>query len=58
MNEAEDHPVPFYFVMGLFGQFIIIVPQCDMVAVFISENYSQTMRPMHYFREYIMKAVV
>ena len=31
-DEAPE--IPFYFALGLFGQFIIIVPQFDMVAVF------------------------
>jgi len=52
--ELEDgRKIPFYFALGLFGQFIIIVPDNDLVAVFISENYSDTMKPMHYFREHI-----
>jgi CubicO group peptidase (beta-lactamase class C family) len=57
ISEEEAPEIPFYFALGLFGQFIIIVPQFDMVAVFVSENYSDTMRPMHYFRDYIAKAV-
>lgn len=57
INTDENTEIPFHFALGLFGQFIIIVPQFDMVAVFVSENYSDTMRPMHYFRDYIMKAV-
>ncbi len=52
-----EHEIPFYFAMGLFGQFILVLPAYDMAAVFVSENYSQTMRPMHYFREYIVKSV-
>jgi CubicO group peptidase (beta-lactamase class C family) len=58
ISAAEDNEITFYFAMGLFGQFIIIVPSYDMVAAFISENYSETMRPMRYFREYIIKAIL
>jgi CubicO group peptidase (beta-lactamase class C family) len=55
---AEDNKeIPFCFAMGLFGQFIIVVPDYDMVAVFVSENYSDTMRPMYYFRENIIKSI-
>jgi CubicO group peptidase (beta-lactamase class C family) len=55
---SGDKEIPFYFAMGLFGQFIIVVPDYDTVAVFVSENYSETMRPMHYFREYIVKSIL
>ncbi|EMS73813.1 serine hydrolase domain-containing protein [Ruminiclostridium cellobioparum] len=57
ISAKEDKEVQFYFAMGLFGQFIIIVPEYDMVAVFVSENYSDTMKPMQYFREYIFKSI-
>ena len=53
----ENSEIPFYFALGLFGQYIIVIPQYDMVVVFTSENYSDTMKPLHYFREYIAKAV-
>ena len=46
--------VLFYFALGLFGQFIIIVPKYEMVIVFLSENYSDTMKPMSYFREHVV----
>ena len=54
---AEGKKIGFYFALGLFGQFIIVVPDCDMVVVFISENYSETMKPMYFFREYICKLI-
>ena len=57
ISTKEKRDIPFYFAMGLFGQFIIIAPEYDMVAVFTSENYSDTMKPMHYFREYILKYI-
>jgi CubicO group peptidase (beta-lactamase class C family) len=53
----EDKVLPFYFALGFGGQFIIIVPQYDMVVVFTSREYKNTMLPMHYFKEYIVKAV-
>lgn len=55
---SDNAEIPFYFAMGLFGQYIIVIPQYDMVVVFTSENYSDTMMPMRYFREYIAKAVL
>ena len=47
----ESTSVPFYFALGLFGQFIIVVPSFEIVAVFLSENYSSTMNPLLYFRD-------
>lgn len=53
----ENVEIPFYFALGLFGQYIIVIPKYDMVVVFTSENYSDTMKPLRYFREYIAKAI-
>jgi CubicO group peptidase (beta-lactamase class C family) len=53
-----DEPVPYFFAMGLFGQFIIVVPKYDLVTVFVSENYGETIRPLRYFREYVAPAVL
>lgn len=54
---AQDaNKVSFYFALGLFGQYIIVVPKYEMVVVFLSENYSETMKPMNFFREYIANA--
>ena len=44
----------YYFAMGLFGQFIIVVPEHEAVVVFTSENYGETMLPMRYFRDIIL----
>ena len=50
--EGEEK-TPYYFAMGLFGQFIIVVPKYETVVVFMSKNYSDTMQPMQYFRDII-----
>jgi CubicO group peptidase (beta-lactamase class C family) len=50
----DTKPIFYYFALGLFGQFIIVVPAFKMVVVFLSENYSDTMKPMNYFRDYII----
>ena len=57
LNSGTEHAVPYFFAMGLFGQFVIVVPAYDMVVVFVSENYGETIRPLQYFREYIAPAV-
>jgi CubicO group peptidase (beta-lactamase class C family) len=49
----DKQEIPYYFAMGLFGQFIIVVPHFDVVAIFISENYGDSLKPMCYFRELI-----
>ncbi len=55
-HASQDEPIPYFFSMGLFGQFIIVLPKYDLVAVFVSENYGETIRPLQYFREYIAPA--
>jgi len=54
LKTKENNEVPYYFAMGLFGQFIIVIPQHEMVVVFVSENYGDTIKPMNYFRENIV----
>ena len=55
--ERDDKAVPYYFAMGLFGQFTIVVPELETVVVFVSENYGDTMQPMRYFREIIIDSL-
>lgn len=57
LKSDNSDPVAFYFAMGLFGQFIVVVPAKNMIAVFISENYSDTMKPLLYFRDFIGKSL-
>lgn len=44
----------YYFAMGLFGQFIIVVPEYRTVTVFVSKNYKETMNTMQIFRNDIL----
>ena len=53
LNTKENNEVHYYFAMGLFGQYIIVIPQHQMVVVFVSENYGDTIKPMNYFRNNI-----
>ena len=46
--------VDYYFAMGLFGQFVIVLPVLDTVVVFVSENYSDTLQPLRYLHEDIL----
>jgi len=52
-----ERKVSFYFALGLFGQFIIIVPKYEMVVVFLSENYSDTMKPMDFFTSILLDLI-
>ena len=47
--------VTVYFAMGNGGQFNFVVPSKNMVAVFISDNYEDSFRPLYYLRKYILK---
>lgn len=53
LSLGDKQEISYYFAMGLFGQFIIVVPCFDIVAIFISENYGDSLKPMRYFRELV-----
>jgi len=44
-----------YFAMGNGGQFIFVIPSMNMVAVFISDNYEDSFRPIYYMKKYVLK---
>ena len=49
--------INYYFALGYGGQYIIIVPEFDLVVVFTSRIYNNSLRPMYYFKEFILKAI-
>lgn len=49
--------INYYYALGFGGQYIIVVPQFDLVVVFTSRIYNNSLRPMHYFKEFILKAI-
>lgn len=49
--------INYYFALGFGGQYIIVVPQFELVVVFTSRIYNNSLRPMHYFKEFILKAI-
>ncbi len=53
LKTKENEEVHYYFALGLFGQYIIVIPQHQMVVVFVSENYGDSLKPMIYFRNNI-----
>ena len=47
----------FYFAMGYQGQFIFVIPEKEMVVVFTSTIYGQSIfTPYHYLKKYILPA--
>ena len=54
--KSDGNKDTYYFALGLFGQFIIVAPSRNLVVVFLSENYSETMKPMGFFRDYIVES--
>ncbi|WP_352418081.1 serine hydrolase [Proteiniborus sp.] len=44
-----------YFAMGNGGQFILVIPSMNMVAVFISDNYEDSFRPIYYMKKYVLR---
>lgn len=49
--------INYYFALGYGGQYIIVVPRFDLVVIFTSRMYNNSLRPMYYFKEFILKAI-
>lgn len=54
---SMDKEINYYFALGFGGQYIIIVPQFALVIVFTSRIYNDSLRPLHFFKEFILKAI-
>lgn len=46
----------YYFALGFGGQYIIVVPSRELIVVFNSELYDSSLRPLAFFRQYILAA--
>ncbi|HEX2952938.1 MAG TPA: serine hydrolase, partial [Bacillota bacterium] len=57
LRNDDGTEISYYFAMGFGGQYIIVVPDYNMVAVFASRDFTDTLLPMRLFREYIIKSV-
>ncbi|MFJ5714033.1 serine hydrolase domain-containing protein [Neobacillus sp. NPDC093127] len=55
LTEEQNHPAQpaAYFAMGYGGQYIIVVPEHQHITTFSSELYTDTFKPMQYFKKYI-----
>lgn len=47
-----------FFALGRGGQYIIVVPEYQLVTVFTSNIVDDTLRPLRYFEEYILHSVM
>ncbi|MTI65603.1 MAG: serine hydrolase [Firmicutes bacterium] len=47
----------YYFSLGYGGQFIIVSPKYNLVVVFTSRMYDDSLVPLKYFNEYILPSV-
>lgn len=43
-----------FFSIGFGGQILIVAPKLEMVVVMTGDNYSNTLRPLHLFKQYLV----
>lgn len=60
LNEKDEELMKpqTYFAMGYGGQFIIFVPEYELITVFTSDNYSNPFRTIEYFKNDILCAFI
>jgi CubicO group peptidase (beta-lactamase class C family) len=46
-----------YFAMGYGGQYIIVVPQYEMVVIFTSSMPNQTLLPLNFFKRTLFETL-
>lgn len=56
MTDDSNQPIHphTFFAMGFGGQFIIVVPEYELVVTFTSELKKETLRPLRYFKTRLM----
>jgi CubicO group peptidase (beta-lactamase class C family) len=52
------HEIGYYAASGLYGQFIVVIPDLEMVAVFTSVTGANFLQPELLVRDYVMPAAV
>ncbi len=55
--DQEDLPFACYFAMGFAGQYIFVVPELRLTAVFASDMNRGTFKPLNYFKEEILETL-
>lgn len=56
-HKRNDREISYYFALGYGGQYIIVVPDFNMVVTFTSRMYNNSLRPIHYFKNYILESI-
>lgn len=51
-HDGSADALPYLFAMGLYGQFVVVVPSLDLVAI-VNGNHTDTLRPLGYLREFL-----
>lgn len=54
-EDAAAHK--YFFALGYGGQYIIVLPSQQLVAVFTSDRYGKTKQPADYFHQYIIPSL-
>lgn len=54
LTDKDNTPVSphTFFAMGYGGQYIIVLPEKNLVTIFTSDNYGETHLPLVYFKKY------
>ncbi|HYK72043.1 MAG TPA: serine hydrolase [Pseudoneobacillus sp.] len=59
MKDEDKLMQPHTFhAMGYGGQYIMVVPDYDLVTIFTSDNYSDSYQPILYFKNEIIKSIL
>jgi CubicO group peptidase (beta-lactamase class C family) len=53
---ARDSDATYFFALGYGGQYILVDPRDDLVAVFTSELYRNSLRPLALFRSHMLSS--
>jgi CubicO group peptidase (beta-lactamase class C family) len=56
-DEQPAQDVPYYFALGFGGQYIIVVPSHDLVAVLTNDKHKKRKPPLDLFLQYIAPAL-
>jgi CubicO group peptidase (beta-lactamase class C family) len=55
--KTETTDISYYFALGYGGQYIIVVPKFDLVVVFTSRLFPESLQPLEYFKNYILESI-
>jgi CubicO group peptidase (beta-lactamase class C family) len=60
LTDQEKKPMKpdVYFALGYGGQYIIMVPDFNLITIFTSELVTKPLLPLNFFKDYILKELV